>query len=82
MHYESEKGERTVRVALGDAPNDVAMLEAADIGFIIPNPAHAGIGVLEGEAKGKIRRAAFAGPQGWNHAVLSCIDELMKDDGA
>ncbi|MEH6728409.1 MAG: HAD-IIB family hydrolase, partial [Hyphomicrobiales bacterium] len=39
-------------IALGDAENDVAMLEAADLGVIIPNPTHKGIPRLAGEANG------------------------------
>ena len=37
-------------VALGDAQNDVAMIEQADLGVIIPNPAH------KGHHKGRFRR--------------------------
>lgn len=62
-------------VALGDAPNDIAMLEAADLGVIIPNPTHNGINQLRGEATGQIIRAAFSGPKGWNDAVLNVLRE-------
>lgn len=60
-------------VALGDAPNDIAMLEAADLGVIIPNPSHSGINELIGETTGKIIRARFSGPEGWNEAVLNVL---------
>ena len=60
-------------VALGDAPNDIAMLEAADLGIIIPNSSHTGINELPGEATGKIIRATFSGPKGWNDAVLNVL---------
>ncbi|MEP3265071.1 MAG: HAD-IIB family hydrolase [Hyphomicrobiales bacterium] len=60
-------------VALGDAPNDIAMLEAADLGIIIPNSSHSGINELPGEATGKIIRATFTGPEGWNDAVLNVL---------
>ena len=59
--------------ALGDAANDVAMLEAASRGAIIPNPAHGGIGPMQGENDGRIIRATMAGPAGWNESVLSFL---------
>lgn len=73
-----QKGE-TLSIALGDAPNDIAMLEAADIGVIIPNPAHDGIETLAGEKlagekHGKIIRANHDGPIGWNLSVLDLIN--------
>ncbi|WP_035266584.1 mannosyl-3-phosphoglycerate phosphatase [Ahrensia sp. 13_GOM-1096m] len=68
----------TISIALGDAPNDIAMLEAADIGVIIANPAHDKIKHLIGEDHGKIIRASKNGPEGWNLAVL----KLVEDHGA
>ena len=65
-------------VALGDAPNDIAMIEAADISFIIANPSHGGIGKLAGESGGRIQRTVDAGPKGWNTAVLSVINKLAN----
>ncbi|MEM6463894.1 MAG: HAD-IIB family hydrolase [Pseudomonadota bacterium] len=60
-------------IAFGDAPNDIALLEAADIGVIIPNPAHDGLAVLEGESTGKIRRASHPAPLGWNEAIFEVL---------
>lgn len=60
-------------IALGDAPNDVAMLETADHGIIVPNPSHDGIGKLPGENTGNIIRAPYPGPRGWNAAVLEVL---------
>lgn len=60
-------------IALGDAGNDVAMLEAADLGVIIPNPTHKGIPNLPGEDTGSIIRAASAGPVGWNETIKSIL---------
>lgn len=62
-------------VALGDAPNDVAMLQEADIGIVVANPAHAPLPALAGETAGKIVRTTLAGPEGWNQAVLSIIEK-------
>lgn len=63
-------------LALGDAPNDIAMIEAAASGVIIANPHGAEIPPLDGEATGRIRRTTASGPQGWNTAVLSLLDTL------
>ncbi|MFY0312435.1 HAD-IIB family hydrolase [Leisingera sp. D0M16] len=62
--------------ALGDAPNDAAMLQAADAGFIVRNPHGPDLPPLPGEAEGRIRRTGLAGPAGWNAAVLSLLREL------
>ena len=64
------------RIALGDAPNDVEMLEAADHGIIIANPHGAEIPALPGEAAGLIRRTVLIGPQGWNSAVLDLLYQM------
>ena len=61
-------------IALGDAPNDIELLQQADTGIIVPNPAHAGIAVLPGEQEGRILRASRPGPAGWNDALLAAID--------
>lgn len=63
-------------MALGDAPNDAEMLEAAEIGVIVPNPHGTPMPVLMGEAEGRITRARRPGPEGWNLSVGQVIDEL------
>lgn len=63
-------------MALGDAPNDVEMIEAADIGIVIPNPQGTPLPAMIGEAEGRIRRATKPGPAGWNLAVGQVIDDL------
>jgi mannosyl-3-phosphoglycerate phosphatase len=65
-------------VALGDARNDVAMIEQADLGVIIPNPAHQGLPQLDGEATGEIIRAASSGPAGWNEVIMSLLHKAAK----
>ncbi|APH72788.1 HAD-IIB family hydrolase [Aquibium oceanicum] len=62
-------------VALGDAENDRDMLEAAEIGIVVANPAHAPLSVLAGEAEGRIRRTTLPGPAGWNEAMLGILAE-------
>lgn len=65
-------------VALGDAPNDTEMLEAADIGVVVANPASTPLPELPGEAAGRIRRTHLPGPAGWNRAILDIISELKN----
>ncbi|WP_295810058.1 mannosyl-3-phosphoglycerate phosphatase [uncultured Nitratireductor sp.] len=66
--------EMPVSVALGDAPNDVAMLQAVDIGIVIPNPAHAGLARFSPSAGGVLRWADLAGPNGWNEEILALLN--------
>ncbi|WP_306257455.1 mannosyl-3-phosphoglycerate phosphatase [Pararhizobium sp. IMCC21322] len=65
--------QRAYSIALGDAGNDIAMLEAADLGVIIPNPDHKGIPRLDGEASGSIIRAVAPGPRGWNETIKTLL---------
>ena len=64
-------------VALGDAPNDTEMLEAADYGFVIANPGGTPLPQLDGETTGRIRRSEKPGPAGWN----ACLLQLLSDKG-
>lgn len=68
-------------VALGDAPNDVEMLERADRGFIIMNTHGKPILHLAGEDDGRIKRTELAGPAGWNDAVLSVVSQRTNKFG-
>ena len=70
-------GGHAVTLALGDAPNDIEMLEAADRGVIIANPHAPALPTLAGEADGAIIRTTEYGPLGWNRAVL---DVLANDE--
>lgn len=62
-------------VALGDAPNDVEMLQSADLGIVIANPHRAPLPPLDGENAGHIRRTTRPGPSGWNSAMTQIIAE-------
>lgn len=66
-------------LALGDAPNDVEMLEAADYAFIIRNPHRPVLPALPGEASGRIARTKETGPEGWNRAVNCLLDKWNWD---
>nr|WP_249200644.1 HAD hydrolase family protein [Thetidibacter halocola] len=58
-------------IALGDAPNDVEMLDAADFGVVIANPHAPPIPPLPYETGGRIVRTTKPGPEGWAEAILS-----------
>lgn len=58
-------------IALGDAPNDIEMLEAADFGVIIANPHREPLPELNGEKFGRITRTKQTGPVAWNAAILA-----------
>jgi mannosyl-3-phosphoglycerate phosphatase len=57
-------------VALGDGPNDLDMLEQADLAVVIPAPS----GIAVEPRTHKILHATAAGPEGWNRAVLNILD--------
>ncbi len=61
-----------IAIALGDGPNDLAMIEAADFGVIMPNPD----GVTIETTNPKVRRAPVPGPEGWVMAVQEILVEL------
>ncbi len=61
-----------ISIALGDGPNDLAMIEAADFGVIIPNPD----GVTIETAMPHVRTAPAPGPKGWVMAVQEILAEL------
>lgn len=65
-------------IALGDAPNDVDLLRAADVGVIVRNDHAPVIAPLPEEAGGRIRRTKKIGPEGWNDAVIGLVQELQK----
>ncbi|WP_321325214.1 HAD-IIB family hydrolase [uncultured Parasphingorhabdus sp.] len=59
-------------IALGDGPNDLGMIEAADFGVIMPNPQ----GVTIVSVKPGVRTAPAPGPEGWVSAVTEILAEL------
>lgn len=69
-------------LALGDAPNDIAMLDKADHGVIIANPYRAPLPGMPGEVDGRISRTKDAGPSGWNIAVNAWLDALGLSTGS
>ena len=67
-------------IALGDAPNDIDMLQSATRGVIIRNDHGPDLPVLEGEAEGRIFRTEKPGPEGWNNAVLHLLETMGHED--
>ncbi|MEO1400131.1 MAG: HAD-IIB family hydrolase [Cyanobacteria bacterium J06635_1] len=61
-------------VALGDSPNDVSMLQVADIGVLIPNPHRA---KFETPDVSNLITPAQTGPAGWAEAITAVIRDLL-----
>lgn len=68
-------------IALGDAPNDVEMLEHADFGVIVANTHRAALPALHGEDSGRILRTQEPGPAGWNRAMNRFLDQFERHQG-
>ncbi len=69
-------GTQVYTIALGDAPNDAAMIGAADRGFIIANPHGTPMPELAGEEAGRVSRSILAGPAGWSESVAQALQEI------
>ena len=65
-----------VTVALGDAPNDAEMLEAADYGIVVRNSHGPGLPPLKGENDGRILRTGAEGPAGWVEGMEALLARL------
>lgn len=76
MHEIMETYQPRHTIALGDAPNDIRMLEQAEHAVIVANPHRAPLPALKGEAEGRIIRTQAAGPAGWNAAILDILQRL------
>jgi mannosyl-3-phosphoglycerate phosphatase len=72
LRYETARGRRHETVGLGDAGNDVGLLQAVDRPIVVPRPD----GQLDAEllhALPRAERAPLPGPAGWNTAVLTVL---------
>ncbi len=65
QRYNIKHGKIHTTVALGDGANDITMLQAADVAFLIPKPDGS---YLDCDISGVIK-APFPGPQGWNSVL-------------
>lgn len=66
-------GERVVTVALGDSPNDQAMLEAVDVPIIIRGPRSDALSLPSDR---HVMRSLKEGPAGWNECMLNLLIEF------
>lgn len=64
---------KILSIALGDAPNDIEMLEAADIGVVVFNPSRPVLSPLRNEKNGQVIRTTLPGPEGWAEAMQSIL---------
>ncbi|MBV6659030.1 MAG: HAD-IIB family hydrolase [Devosiaceae bacterium] len=64
-------------IALGDAPNDLEMIEAADHGVIVHNPHAPPIETLPSERHAGTIRTQLAGPAGWSEAIVHLTDGMI-----
>jgi len=64
--------EEVVTVALGDGPNDIPMLLAADIPIVVSNPASGATSKVLRRVPGA-RVTARPGPEGWREAIEELI---------
>lgn len=72
------KPERTI--ALGDAPNDLEMILAADTGVVVANRHGASIPIQTPEAEQRMFRTTREGPEGWAEAILTLTAPDHKDN--
>jgi mannosyl-3-phosphoglycerate phosphatase family protein len=69
LRYKKHYSTPVTTIALGDSPNDIAMLQAADIAIVIRSPHYA---PPEFEHPHKIISHAY-GPAGWNECIQKII---------
>ena len=75
----AQYGARTV-IALGDAPNDLEMLAAADHPILITNPQAKPLPGLTSDLSARLIRSTRTGPAGWNETLNALLPSLLKDD--
>jgi mannosyl-3-phosphoglycerate phosphatase len=68
-------------VGLGDAPNDLSLLEAVDEPILMPL-VRGGVAGELARALPRAARAPHPGPRGWNEAVLDLLARTLADPAA
>ncbi len=71
LHHllEERRGRALTSIALGDGPNDLQMLEAADVAVVVANPDSDPIA----PQADRILWTRLPGPAGWNEAILELL---------
>lgn len=72
-----EPSSKKITVALGDSPNDIAMLEAADIAVVIKSPKSDQIALKNPQ---QVIRTNRPGPAGWQDAILAILQDINLDN--
>ena len=72
-HYREIMGEAITTMALGDSPNDLPLLQVADVAVVIRR--HDG-SWMQADVPGRKLQTDGIGPVGWNEAVGSILTEL------
>ena len=72
--YEKSTGDRWQLVAMGDSPNDIQMLESADIAVLVNSPSSAGCQI----SHQRLIRTSAEAPDGWVEGIEQVL--LMMDD--
>ncbi|WP_020208344.1 HAD-IIB family hydrolase [Gilvimarinus chinensis] len=72
--YESYYGARVVSIALGDSPNDLQMLKAADHPVLMPHPDGT---YMHDDGLENVIRAPFEGARGWREGVEAALARLI-----
>ena len=67
-------------IALGDAPNDIEMLIAADQGVIVKNPSAPAMPQIPENAQKRIMRTRSHGPAGWTEAILHLTGAMKRTE--
>lgn len=72
LDWYAEQGRKLQTIGIGDAPNDISMLEISDIAICIPRPWGSADPDIVREVP-TVRIAEASGAAGWNGAVLAAL---------
>jgi mannosyl-3-phosphoglycerate phosphatase len=73
--FEYKLGSTPLVVALGDSKNDISMLTIADIAVVIRPKHTTPLSITAQNNKQKVMLTKKVGPEGWNEAILSILED-------
>lgn len=84
--YQQASGQSTLTIALGDSPNDIAMLEAADIAVLIRSPIKPPPAIIRPTYTPMLRQlklepcyiSHYHGPEGWAEIAAIILKQLRS----